>query len=96
MSTQDSASQQPQKIILIPPNHEQSWPSFHVEEALLAPLLAHLKDNDIEPMQEPEALGDLGPKGNSLFEVEVSDSYKVDQLEQVLSSFLQKQGISGS
>ncbi len=94
MSTPDPASQQPQKIILIPPNHEQSWPSFHVEEALLEPLLAHLKANGIEPMQEPEPLGNLGPKGNSLFEVEVSDDCKVEQLEEVLSSFIQKQGIS--
>ena len=80
MSTQDPASQQPEKIILIPPNHEQSWPSFHVEESLLGALLAHLKANGIEPMQEPEPLGDLGPKGNSLFEVEVSDSNKVEAL----------------
>lgn len=91
--SQDPATQQPEKVILIPPNHEQSWPSFHVEEALLSALLAHLKANGIEPMQEPEPLGDLGPKGNSLYEVEVSDDHKVPELEKVLTSFLSEQGI---
>lgn len=90
MNTPDASSLQPERIILIPPNHEQSWPSFHVEEELLAPLLAHLKTHHISLAQEPEPLGHLGPEAHNLYEVEVSDDYSEEELEKILSNFLEE------
>jgi hypothetical protein len=91
-----STLHQSQSIILIPPNHEQSWPSFHVEHKFLQPLLDHLKTYGIEPMQGPEPLGDIGPEGCVLYEVEVSDDYAVAELEGILLSFMEQQGIARS
>lgn len=88
MNTPDLSSLQPERIILLPPNHEQSWPSFHVEEELLPSLLSHLETHHIELAQEPELLGHLGPKAHNLYEVKVSDDYSEEELEEVLSSFL--------
>jgi hypothetical protein len=88
MTNPDPSSLQPERIIFLPPNHEQSWPSFHVEEELLSSLLAHLKTHQIELTQEPELLGHLGPEAHNLYEVKVSDDHSEDELEDVLSSFL--------
>lgn len=96
MNTPDLSSLQPERIILLSPNHEQSWPSFHVEEELLSSLLTHLKAHHVELTQEPELLGHLGPEARNLYAVKVSDDYTEEELEKVLSSFLKAMDMAHS
>ncbi len=80
---------QPESIILIPSNHEQSTPSFHVMGSMADAFLAFLKSNGITIWQEPKTLPKVGPDGQPLIEIEVQSETPRDQLEQIIPQFLQ-------
>jgi hypothetical protein len=85
---------QSQKLVLIPPSDEQASPSFHVVGSLLDPFLEHLAAHRIEIWQPPEPLGPLGPRETSLFEIEIKEEHSMDDLDRVLSDFLEVHGIT--
>ncbi len=80
---------QPEQIILISPNHEQSTPSFHVEGSLADDFIVFLKSNDITIWQEPKTLDISGPDGQPVIEIEVESGTPVDGLEKLIPAFLQ-------
>jgi|GEM_PF-1019457 len=80
---------QPQKIVLIPPTHEQSTPSFHVTDELLEPFMEYLDGHGIHIMgQPPEPLGPMGPQGCELDEIEIEEGTSMSQLEMLMNDFL--------
>lgn len=86
MKTQ-AASPPPQseKLIVLPPTHEQSNPSFHVEARLAKQLLAFLERRGIRAWRPPERLEKPGPDGQPLVEIEVEAS--ASALEKLAGEF---------
>jgi hypothetical protein len=82
---------QSQKIILLPPTHEQSLPSFHLREDLLTGFLAYLEEHGFNVVEEPEPLGNLGPDSAPLIEVKIEANTPVDKLEAAMEDFLRGQ-----
>ena len=85
----------PAKVILLPSTHE-SLPSFHVQEALLHPFLAHLAARRIIVAEPPQSKGNLGPKETLVIEVEVTEGTPLSKLQEVLDEFLKSQGLPES
>lgn len=79
---------QHQKIILIPPTHEQTPPSFHVEGSLAEAFLGFLKDKGIEAWQPPEVLEKKGPDDRRTVEIAIEAETPLPQLEALMEEFL--------
>jgi hypothetical protein len=80
---------QAQKIVLIPPTHEQSTPSFHVTDELLEPFMEYLGGHGIHIVgQPPEPLGPMGPQGCELDEIEIEEGTSMPKLETLMNEFL--------
>lgn len=75
-------------LLLIPPTHEQSTPSFHVAGSLAADFLAFLKKNGITAWQPPETLDLKGPDAQRVVEIEIEADTPLDFLEGLISKFL--------
>lgn len=79
---------QPQPIILIPPNHEQSTPSYHVEGPLASSFIEFLEEKAISIWQPPQLLEKRGPGGHPIVEIEIEAGTSVTRLEGLIPEFL--------
>jgi hypothetical protein len=79
---------QNQKIILLPPTHEQTPPSFHVEGSLAERFLAFLKSRGVEAWQPPEVLEKTGPDAQQTVEIAVEPETPLPHLETLMKEFL--------
>lgn len=79
---------QPEKIVLFPPTHEQSTPSFHVEGSMEAEFLTFLKSHGVEIAQPPEKLPKAGPDALDLSEIRAQTNTPIEMLEGLLKEFL--------
>lgn len=79
---------QPEKIILLPPTHEQSTPSFHVEGSLADSFLEFLKTKGITAWQPPEKLDKQGPDNRRIVEIEIEANTSPAMLEGLIREFL--------
>lgn len=82
-------NEQPEKIILLPPTHEQSTPSFHVMKSLAVPFQAFLQSHGITAWQPPELLDKPAHGDNALVEIGVEADTPQDCLEALLAEFLE-------
>ncbi len=82
---------QPERIILIPPTHEQSTPSFHVEGSLAKSFLEFLKSKSITAWQPPESLGKRGPDHRPVVQIEIEAGTSPNMLEGLIGEFLEKE-----
>lgn len=73
---------QSENIVLIPPTHEISTPSFHVVQPLCGPLIARLEANGLHITEEPRP---VGPGSESLIEVRVEADSPMEKLEKLLA-----------
>jgi hypothetical protein len=78
---------QQKQILLFPPTHEKSTPSFHVEGSLAEEFLGFLKNYDVPLWQPPEKLEKCGPDDHSLVEVTVEADTPLPLLERLLQDF---------
>jgi hypothetical protein len=78
---------QPEKIILIPPSHEQSAPTFQLVQSLAEPFLQVLEEEGVPLWKEPTDLNKPGPNDESLVQIEVDPKQSLSRLEQVLKQF---------
>jgi hypothetical protein len=74
------------KIVVIPPTAEQEYPCFHVEEQILQAFCEHLRQSDLQGIDEPRALGDIASNSQELFEIDVTESSE-QEMEAVAESF---------
>lgn len=81
---------QPEHIVVIPPTHEQSTPSFHVESSLAQPFLAFLKSKGIVAWQPPAQLEKSGPDNRCIIEIEVEAGTPETFLESLVTEFLER------
>jgi hypothetical protein len=72
---------QPEPIVLVPPTHEQSTPSFHVEAAIFEDSLAFLKAHEVHITEEPGSLGRPDPHGRTIYEIQVEAGTPLERLE---------------
>ena len=79
---------QKQKIILLPPTHEQTLPAFHVEGCLADAFLAFLKEKGVEAFQPPETLEKRGPDHHRTVEISVEAGTSMNLLEKLMGEFL--------
>lgn len=81
---------QTESAVLIPPSDEQAWPSFHIQAALAADFLEHLKSRQIEIQLPPEDIGRPNPGDPRIVEIEVAEEHDIGELERILHNFLEK------
>jgi len=79
---------QPEKIVLIPPTHEISTPSFHVVEELLESFVNSLKESGIQISQPPVPLSEK----DGLWDVRVEADTPVSRLEDLMHRFMERHG----
>ena len=79
---------QREKIIVIPPTHEQSTPSFHVEASLVEPFIHFLGEHGLTAWEPPEALDKEGPGPGGIVEIEIEADTPVARLERLKDEFL--------
>jgi len=85
---------QPQKLILLPPTHEQSTPSFHVTETLAPPFLDFLRQHGITAWQPPKMLEKQGPEADHIVEIEIEADTPVIRLETLAEEFLEREALA--
>lgn len=88
MSEPSHTQPQVEPIVLIPPTHEQSTPSFHVQAALLKRFADFLRERGVNIVQPPEATGQTGPQAAPLAELEIESGTPLDELERLRGEFL--------
>lgn len=83
---------QPEKIILIPPTHEQSVSTFHVEQDLAEAFLDFLEEKEVTPWQPPGPIDKRGPDNKPIIEIEI-DVKELSQakLEGWIAEFMESQ-----
>lgn len=79
---------QKQKIILLPPTHEQTLPSFHVEGSLADAFQVFLKNRGVEAWQPPEVLEKRGSDHLRTVEIAVEAGTPMNQLQGLMEEFL--------
>lgn len=79
---------QPERIILIPPNHEQTTPSYHVEGHLAPAFIEFIESRGVTIWQPPQLLEKRGPGDHPLVEIEIEAGTSVPMLENLISEFL--------
>ncbi|MEN3943383.1 hypothetical protein WJU23_18930 [Prosthecobacter sp. SYSU 5D2] len=75
-------------INLIPPTHEQSVFTFHVEEPLANRFLDHLKQKGLEPWRPPVPLEKDAPDGEQVIQIEVETTATEEMLQDLIREFL--------
>jgi len=83
----DVESMQPEQIILLPPTHEQSNPSFHIAATIADAFLSFVSEKNIPTWRTPLQLEKTGPDGQRLVEVEVEAGTPVASLEKLMNDF---------
>lgn len=79
---------QPERIILLPPTHEQSLPTFHVIGPISEDFLKFLEEKAVQVVQPPEVLEKRGPGDHPIVEIEVESGTAVAMLEGLIPEFL--------
>ncbi len=82
---------QPERIAIIPPTHEQSLFSFHVEQDLANSFLLHLKAQGLTPWRPPIVQEKEGPHGFGVTQIEVDTKRSQKDLEEMVAGFLREQ-----
>ncbi len=75
-------------IILIPPTHEQSVHSFHIEEPLLSRFLEFLSGKGLSPWKPPVELDKNSENGEPLIQVDVESKSTPAMMEDLKKEFL--------
>ncbi len=75
-------------IVLIPPTHEQSVHTFHVEEPLVTRFVEHLAQKGLTPWRPPSPLEKDSPDGAQLIQVEVETTSTQAMLQNLIDEFL--------
>lgn len=75
-------------IVLIPPTHEQSVFTFHVEEPLVTRFVEYLGQKGLTPWRPPTALEKSAPDGADLMQVEVETTSTQAMLQNLIDEFL--------
>lgn len=83
-------SAQPGEIILIPPTHEQSTPSFHVAGSLADQFLTYLQIEGIKAWEPPVELDKKGPDQCRIVEIEIEAETPVDFLQGLIDDFQER------
>lgn len=86
---------QTQKIVLFPPTHEQSLPTFHVERTLALAFLCFLRNKVLDAWQPPEVLDKQGPDQRNVVEISVEANVPLRLLEGLMAEFLITAGSEG-
>jgi len=81
---------QPTRIVVIPPTHEQSVFSFHVEQGLTKPFLRHLDSQGLTPWRSPTVEEKTGPDGRPVTQIDVDTDLSEAKLEQMVEEFLHR------
>lgn len=77
-------------ITLIPPDHEQSVFTFHVEEPLVHRFIEHLAHKGLVPWRPPVNVEKAAPDGEPLIQVEVDTASTEEMLQDLINEFLGK------
>ena len=80
---------QPEKIILLPPTHEQSTPTYHVEGQLSSAFIEFLEHKGVSIWQPPVVLEKRGPGDHPIVEIEIEAGTSVTMLEGLIPEFLE-------
>lgn len=75
-------------ITLIPPTHEQSVFTFHVEESRVTRFVEFLEQKGLAPWRPPVALEKEDPAGDSLIQVEVESTSTQEMMQNLVDEFL--------
>jgi hypothetical protein len=79
---------QPEKIILIPPTHEQTVFTYHVEHSIAEEFLEFLKQHNVTPWRPPQTPEKSGSDGKSVMQIEIDTSVGDPRLRNLMDSFL--------
>ncbi len=79
---------QPEKIILFPPTHEQTTPSYHVEGNIAPAFIEFLESKGVTIWQSPQLLEKRGPGDHPIVEIEIEAGTSVPLLERLIDEFL--------
>lgn len=77
-------------ITLIPPDHEQSVFTFHVEEPLVQRFLVHLGNKGLVPWRPPVNLEKEAEDGEAMVQIEVDTASTEEMLQDLVDEFLGK------
>ena len=75
-------------INLIPPTHEQSVFTFHVEEKLVNRFLDRLELKGLTPWRPPTPLEKDAPDGEQVIQIEVETTATEAMLQDLINEFL--------
>lgn len=78
-------------INLIPPTHEQSVFTFHVEESLTTRFLEHLMLKGLTPWRPPVPLEKDAPDGEQIIQIEVETTATEAMLQDLINAFLNEE-----
>jgi hypothetical protein len=86
----NTPAMQSERIIIIPPTHEQSVFSFHVERDLADPFLRYLESKDLTPWRPPTAQPKTGPNGHEVTQIQIDVETVMPEasLRQLVADFL--------
>lgn len=79
---------QPEQIILLPPTHEQSLPTYHVVGPISEDFIKFLEERSVPIQQPPHVLEKRGPGDHPIVEVLIEADTPVAQLEAFIPEFL--------
>jgi hypothetical protein len=79
---------QPERIVLFPPTHEQTTPSYHVEGNIAPAFIEFLEYKGVTIWQPPQVLEKRGPGGHPIVEIEIKAGTPVEMLENLIGEFL--------
>lgn len=88
-STEPSPEIQRQPVILLPPTHEQSNPSFHVQGSLAKDFIRFLGKHDISAWEPVSKIPKLGTDHKRIVEIDIESDTPTDKLEALIKEFLE-------
>lgn len=83
-----TAEAQEEQVIVIPPTHEQSNPSFHVQSSVAKDFIRFLGDRGIEAFEPVSKIDKSGEDGRRIVEIDIESETPVNKLEALASEFL--------
>lgn len=89
----DSNKPEPQKqaVILLPPTHEQSNPSFHVQGSLAADFIRFLGGKGYRAWEPVSKIDKVGSDNHRVVEIDIESDTPMDKLEALIKEFQQSQ-----
>lgn len=79
---------QEEQVIVIPPTHEQSNPSFHVQSSVAKDFIRFLGDRGIEAFEPVSKIDKSGDDGRRIIEIDIESETPVNKLEALADEFL--------